>query len=62
MFIKGIEFCLWLKNIDKNIDKIISKSLSGEYSQNILGHTRQAPKDALKTVSKTGIRNSKSNW
>ena len=55
MFIKGIEFCLWLKNIDKNIDKIISKSLSGEYNQNILDHTRQAPKDALKTVSKTGI-------
>ena len=55
MFIKGIEFCLWLKNIDKNINKIISKSLSGEYNQNILDHTRQAPKDALKTVSKTGI-------
>ena len=37
------------------MSKNISKNLRGEYSQNILDHTKQATTDALKTVPKRAI-------
>ena len=39
----------------KNIGKNISKSLSGKYSQKVLGHAKQSATDALKTSSKKVI-------
>ena len=45
------------KNMGKNIDKNISKNLRGKYGQKPLDYAKQSATDALRTSSKTVIRN-----
>ena len=52
---KAMDFCPLIK-MSKNIAKDLSKNLSGIYSQELLGHTKQSATDALKKTSKKVIQ------
>ena len=51
-FVEGYGFLSFAENMGKNIGINISKSLSGQYSQKLLDHTKQSATDAHKTTSK----------
>ena len=44
------------KNMGKNIGKNMSKSLNSKYNQKRLDHTKQSPRNALKTSAKRVIQ------
>ena len=48
IFVKGYVFLSFAKNI--------SKSLSGKYSQKLIGHAKQSATDVFKTPSKRAIK------
>ena len=56
IFVKGYGFLSFAKNIGRNIGKNISKSLSGQYSQQLLDHSKQSTTNGLKTSSKIVIQ------
>ena len=47
-FVKGYGFFSFVRNIGKNI----GKSMSGKYSQKLLGHAKKSTTVALKSASK----------
>ena len=51
--IKGYEFFIFAKNLNKIISKSGSKNISGKYSHKPLYYVKQSATDALKTPSKT---------
>ena len=46
----------------KNICKNISTNLSGKYTQKLLDDAKKSVTDALKSSSKSVIKNNRSNW
>ena len=51
--IKGYEFFIFAKNLNKIISKSGSKNISGKYSHKPLDYVKQSATDAIKTPSKT---------
>ena len=62
IFVKGYRFLSFAKNMGRNFGKNISKNLSSKYSLKALDHAKQPVTDAIKTVSKRAIQNSRSNY